>query len=80
MLFFADPDEGAGTQALLMGAVVVSITLLLLLLQFLDSPFKPGLGSLRPVAMERTLRIADDELAAARVKIEFPCDAAGRAR
>ena len=80
MLFFADPDEGRGTQALLMGAVVVSITLLLLLLQFLDSPYKPGPGSLRPVAMERTLKIADDELAIAHQRGTIPCDATGRAQ
>src|SRR5262245_47845442 len=36
MLFFADPDEGAGTQAMLMGSVIAAITMLLLLLYFLD--------------------------------------------
>src|SRR5262245_5552264 len=79
-LFFADPDEGAGTQALLMGAVIVSVTMLLLLLQFLDHPYKPGVGSVRPVAIERTLAIADDELSIAGAQVAMPCDAAGRVR
>ena len=80
MLFFADPEEGTATQALLMGAVIASITMLLLLLQFLDNPYRPGLGSLRPVAMERTLAIADDQLSIAQLNVAIPCDAAGRAR
>ena len=80
VLFFADPEEGAVTQGLLMGSVIVSITMLLLLLQFLDHPFKPGLGSLRPVAMERTLAIADDELSISQLDVAIPCDARGRAQ
>ena len=62
-LFFADSGEGAVTQAMLMGSVVFSMVTLLLLLHFLDNPYQKGVGSLRPVAMERTLRIADQELA-----------------
>ena len=55
MLFFADKGESAVTQSLLMGSVVIVIVGLLLLLQFLDKPYQPGVGSLRPVAMERAL-------------------------
>ena len=62
MLFFADSGEGAVTQALLMGSVTAVITMMLLLLAFLDSPFGSGVGTLKPVAMERTLRIADQAL------------------
>ena len=37
MLFFADSGEGAVTQAMLMGAVASVITVMLLLLAFLDA-------------------------------------------
>lgn len=77
MLFFADPAEGAVTQAMLMGGVATVITLLLLLLVALDRPFKGGVGGLRPVAMERALIVVDEELAAIGSDVSIPCDAAG---
>jgi hypothetical protein len=77
MLFFADSGEGALTQAMLMGSVAAIITMLLLLLQFLDNPFHPGVGSLRPAAMERTLEIIDSELRVVGTDITIPCDARG---
>jgi hypothetical protein len=79
MLFFADRAERALTQALLMGSVMSVIVLLLFLIQFLDNPLHPGLGWLRPVAMERTLEIIDQELDVADIAVEPPCDALGNA-
>lgn len=78
MLFFADRGERAVTQAMLMGSVTAVIAAMLLLLSFLDSPFHSGVGGLRPVAMERSLRIIDDALAAVGVEVQPPCDAEGR--
>ena len=80
LLFFADSGEPAFIQALIMGTVVAVIVSLLLLLQFLDSPFHAGVGGLRPVAMERTLRIIDQELDAAGTNITIPCNVRGIAR
>jgi hypothetical protein len=77
MLFFADSGERAVTQALLMGSVVSVMAGLLLLINFLDSPFNEGVGGVRPVAMERTLRIIDEALAATAVRVEPPCDTVG---
>jgi hypothetical protein len=77
MLFFADSGEGAVTQAMLMGAVTTVIVTLLLLLQFLDNPYREGVGALRPVAMERTMRIVDEAIDAAGVDVQPPCDADG---
>jgi hypothetical protein len=77
MLFFADRGERAVTQAMLMGSVVFVIVTLLLLLHFLDNPFRPGIGSLRPLAMERTLRILDEELEIAGFDAPLPCDESG---
>jgi hypothetical protein len=77
MLFFADPGEGPVTQAVLMGSVASVITLLFLLLAALDNPFQDGVGGLRPVAMERTLSIIDEELVATDRQVPVPCDEAG---
>ena len=77
MLFFADSGERAVVQALLIGTVVAVITSMLLLLNFLDNPFHDGIGGLRPVAMERTLEIIDQELTIAGQDTPPPCDASG---
>jgi ABC-type multidrug transport system fused ATPase/permease subunit len=55
MLFFADSGEGVLVQATMMGSIAIVVTSSILLLWFLDNPFHPGPGGLRPVAMERTL-------------------------
>ena len=77
MLFFADSGERAVVQALLIGVVVAVITSMLVLLRFLDNPFHGGYGSLRPVAMERTLEIIEQELTIAGQDEPLPCDAEG---
>jgi len=77
MLFFADSGEGAVTQATLMGSVTSFVVVMLLLLVFLDSPFHKGVGGLRPVAMERTLRIVDEALGATGKITSIPCDGEG---
>ena len=77
MLFFADSGERAVVQALLMGTVVAVVVSTLLLLQFLNNPFHGGIGGLRPIAMERTLKIIDQELTPAQRRVELPCDARG---
>lgn len=83
MLFFADRGERAVTQAMLMGSVTAVISIMLLLLLFLDSPFQSGVGALRPTAMERSLRVIDQALVAVGPKIanaRTPCDTKGRPR
>ena len=77
MLFFADSGEGAVTQGMLMGSVTAVIVVMLLLLGFLDSPFHSDVGGLRPAAMERTLRIVDEALAATGREVPIPCDDRG---
>jgi hypothetical protein len=77
MLFFADSDEGAVVQATMMGAVMVLVTsLLLLLLWFLDNPYRGGVGALKLVAMEGTLQLLREERNVV-VNVEAPCDEAG---
>ena len=77
MLFFADHSERAVVQGMLIGSVVSVITVLLLLLNGLNSPFHDGVGGLKPVAMERSLRQIDEALNALGAKVELPCDEAG---
>ena len=78
MLFFADSGERAVTQALMMGTVTAVIAATVLLIQFLDDPFRDGYGGLKPVAMERTLRILDAERRVVGDTGALPCDARGR--
>jgi hypothetical protein len=77
MLFFADSGESAITQAVLMGSVTTVMVSMLLLIGFLDNPFHEGVGGVRPVAMERTLRIIDEALQAVDARVALPCDARG---
>jgi hypothetical protein len=79
MLFFADSGEPALVQATLMGTVAAAVTSILLVIAFLDHPFGPGAGSLRPVAMQRTLRVLDQEQRLVGQAAPIPCDANGRA-
>jgi hypothetical protein len=77
MLFFADSGERAVVQALLIGTVVAVIAATILLIRFLDNPYRPGVGSLKPVAMERTLRLLDQERRIVGDTTPVPCDARG---
>ena len=80
MLFFADSAERAVVQATMMGGVAIVISSTLLLLWFLDNPYHAGVGSLRPVAMERGIRILDQEAAVVGGKLTIPCDKRGTPR
>ena len=59
MLFFADSGEGVPAQAMLMGSATTVIVLTLAAINALDHPYRAGLGQIKPVAMERSLRILD---------------------
>ena len=78
MLFFADSDEHAVVQGTMMGSVAIVITSTLLLLWFLDNPYHRGLSGLKPVAMERTLRLLEEEAAIVGRDFAIPCDDRGR--
>jgi amino acid transporter len=76
LLMFADSGERLAVQAVMMGGVVVVLTSLLLVLWFLDNPYHQGAGSLKPVAMQRTIDLLGKE---ARIAggVTTPCDARG---
>ena len=79
VLFFADPAERAVTQGMLMGSVSVVVTLLMLLLTFFNHPHGDGLGTLQPIAMERSLRIVQAQIDIVGMDVTPPCDPQGRA-
>jgi hypothetical protein len=77
MLFFADSAELAGSQAMLMGSATTVIVLTLLAINALDNPYRDAVGEIKPVAMERSLRILDSARAVLNVRAPVPCDARG---
>jgi uncharacterized membrane protein len=80
ILFFADPGEGAVTQGVLMGSVASVMTAMLLLLGFLDNPYRDGPGSLQPTSMERTLDVLQEAKTAIGETAVAPCTAEGQPR
>ena len=77
MLFFADPAEMKRSQAMLVGSATTIVVVTLLAIYALDNPYRPGLGSIKPVAMERSLVILDEARAVVDTTVEPPCDANG---
>jgi hypothetical protein len=77
MLFFADSAEGALSQAMLMGSATTVIVLTLAAINALDNPYRAGLGQIKPVAMERSLRILAAERTIVNDREPVPCDARG---
>ena len=77
MLFFADRAEGAVAQAMLMGSATTVIVLTLLAISALNSPYRHGVGHIRPVAMQRTLRVLALERAVVGERSPLPCDGRG---
>ena len=80
MLFFADSGERARSQAMLVGSSTTVVVLTLMAIAALDSPYRPGLGQIEPVAMERSLRILDVARADLDQRTPLPCDARGARR
>jgi len=79
MLLFADSAEHAFVQGAMIGGVAVVITSTLLLLWFLDNPYHPGVGGLKPTAMQRTLESLDHLAPLVGGLGRLPCDAHGAA-
>jgi Protein of unknown function (DUF4239) len=77
MMFFADSGEPAVVQSVQIGTVIAVIAAMLLLINFLDNPFHSGFGGVRPVAMERTLDILEEEAQIAGETGALPCDDGG---
>ena len=77
MLFFADRAERAVSQAMLIGSATAVVTATLLAIHALDNPYRPGVGSLRPLAMERSLALLDEARDVLKDTRPLPCDEDG---
>ena len=77
MLFFADSEEGRGAQAMLMGSATTVIVLTLTAISALGHPYRSGVGQIKPVAMERSLRVLDTARAVVDQTAPLPCDHRG---
>ena len=77
VLFFADSGEGAVVQGFMMGSVVSVMCATLLVIAFLNHPYHRGIGSLKPVAMERTLDVLAQGQRVVGSGTRAPCDARG---
>jgi hypothetical protein len=77
MLFFADSGEGALSQAMLMGSATTVIVVTLLAINALDNPYRDAVGQIKPVAMERSLRILERERAIVNETTPLRCDSSG---
>jgi hypothetical protein len=80
MLFFADSAELARSQAMLIASATTVVVVTLLAIYALNNPYAPGVGSLRPVAMERSLRLIDQARTVVGHSAALPCDEEGNAR
>lgn len=77
MLFFADSAEMRRSQAMLIGSATTVVVVTVLAIYALDNPYRPGLGSIKPSAMERTLVLMEQARAAVGENAPIPCDADG---
>jgi hypothetical protein len=77
VFLFADSGEGALVQSILIGTVTATLVAGLLLVLFLDQPYNPGAGSLKPTAMEQTLRQVDQLTTQMKFEVPELCDAGG---
>jgi hypothetical protein len=67
------------TGLVIAAAAAAVIVASLLVLRILDRPFQPGVGGLRPTAMQRSLSILDDAREVLQQTDPLPCNESGRA-
>ena len=79
MLFFADSAEMARSQAMLIGSATTVLVATLLAIIALDSPYREGVSSIQPVAMERSLALLAEAREALGDDTPLPCDERGTA-
>jgi amino acid transporter len=75
---FADRRERWLPQAVIAATITAMLVTSLLVIRFLDDPYRPGLGSLKPTEMARVLRQIDVANRALGLHVQIPCNSAGR--
>ena len=76
VVVFADRRERWWTQAVMVGSITALIVSGLLVISFLDSPYREDGAYIAPTEMETSARMIQDEVADA--SAQLPCDAEGR--
>jgi hypothetical protein len=77
-LLFADRGEGRLPQAVTAGSIAAMLATSLLVIRFLNHPYTPGTGSLRPTEMTRVLGQIDEAVRALGIHLPVLCDRIGR--
>jgi hypothetical protein len=77
---FADPAESWLPQVVIAATIAAMLATSLLVIRFLNHPYSPGTGSLRPTDMVKALGKIDEASRVIGVRVHIPCDAAGRPR
>src|SRR5204862_5084621 len=77
VLFYADSGERVRAQVMMIGSVTTALVVTLLAVHSLDNPYRRGIGSIKPVAMERSLRLIDQARVVTGDARRLPCDAKG---
>jgi len=80
VLFYADRAERARSQAMMIASAATAVVATVLAVRALDNPYRPGIGSLKPTAMERTLGIIDAARTTLGQTAPPPCNTAGAPR
>jgi hypothetical protein len=73
-LAFADPRERLVVQGAMVAGVATLVTAGLMLVSFLDHPYRDGPGKIEPTAMQESLTM----MTAQEPHLSLPCDAQGR--
>lgn len=78
VFLFADRGEGRLPQVVIASTIAAMLVASLLVIRFLDDPYRPGSGSLQPTEMRRVLDQIDEASRVLALRVDPPCDAAGR--
>ena len=65
-------------QAVIAGTIAAMLAISLLVIQFLNNPYSPGNGSLKPTDMTEVLGQMTAATKALGLHVVIPCDALGR--
>jgi hypothetical protein len=76
---FADPAEHLIAQIVIAGSLAAMLAVSLLVIQFLNNPYSPGTGTLKPTEMQRVLAEIQGASAKLGINPRIPCDATGSA-
>ena len=75
---FAHPGESWLPQSVIAATIAAMLATSLLVISFLNNPFTPGTGSLKPTNTVKALRVIEEASRALGLRVPIPCDAAGR--